>query len=296
MTEPRKERHTGGAEIRDFQATGLEVRSGAKGSDVIEISGYPIIYDEPYSVADNSGLPPFIEVMEPGVVAHLIGKTDTRFLFNHGGLPLARTTSGTLQLRDSATKLGMTAQLDARQQTAQDLAIAIERGDVNQMSVGMIVSADTWDKAQMHRQVRSLSELLDISAVTYPASPTTSIALAQRAQYLEQFARTLRPTDDLARELAELRFEGVRRDLAQMQRAKLSSAEKDSLPDESFAHIEPGGTLDASGRTIPRKLRHFPIHDKGHVVSALARAPQSPFGSKAMPAIIAAAKSFGIIH
>ena len=76
--------------------------------------------------------------------------------------------------------------------------------------------------------------------------------------------------------------------------ADLSSADINDLPDSAFAYIEPGGTKDSSGRTTPRSLRHFPIHDAAHVRNALARARQSPFGPKAMPAIRAAAKKFGI--
>jgi hypothetical protein len=76
--------------------------------------------------------------------------------------------------------------------------------------------------------------------------------------------------------------------------AALSSAAINDLPDSDFAYIEPGGTKDSGGRTTPRSLRHFPIHDAAHVRNALARAPQSPFGTKAMPAIRAAAKKFGI--
>lgn len=78
------------------------------------------------------------------------------------------------------------------------------------------------------------------------------------------------------------------------QRAALSTAAINDLPDSAFAYIEPGGEKDADGKTTPRKLRHFPIQDKAHVQNALSRAPQSPFGDKAMPAIKAAAKKFGI--
>ena len=78
------------------------------------------------------------------------------------------------------------------------------------------------------------------------------------------------------------------------QAAQMSSAAINDLPDSDFAYIEPGGKKDAEGRTTPRSLRHFPIHDEAHVRNALARAPQSPFGEKAMPAIRAAAKKFGI--
>ncbi len=76
--------------------------------------------------------------------------------------------------------------------------------------------------------------------------------------------------------------------------AELSSAEINDLPDSDFAFIEAGGSKDSEGKPTPRSLRHFPIHDAAHVRNALARAPQSPFGSKAMPAIRAAAKKFGV--
>ena len=76
--------------------------------------------------------------------------------------------------------------------------------------------------------------------------------------------------------------------------AQMSTQAINDLPDSAFAYIEPGGHKDSGGRTIPRSLRHFPIHDEAHVRNALARAPQSPFGEKALPKIRAAAKKFGI--
>lgn len=76
--------------------------------------------------------------------------------------------------------------------------------------------------------------------------------------------------------------------------AAMSSGAINDLPDSDFAYIEQGGKKDDSGKTTPRSLRHFPIHDEAHVRNALSRAPQSPFGDKAMPAIKAAAKKFDI--
>jgi HK97 family phage prohead protease len=77
-------------------------------------------------------------------------------------------------------------------------------------------------------------------------------------------------------------------------RAQMSASSINDLPDSAFAYIEPGGSKDESGKTVPRSKRHFPIHDAAHVRNALARAPQSPFGAKAMPKIKAAARRFGI--
>jgi hypothetical protein len=76
--------------------------------------------------------------------------------------------------------------------------------------------------------------------------------------------------------------------------AEMTGKAINDLDDSAFAYVEPGGKKDASGKTIPRSKRHFPIQDKAHVRNALARAPQSPFGDKAMPKIKAAAKKFGI--
>jgi hypothetical protein len=76
--------------------------------------------------------------------------------------------------------------------------------------------------------------------------------------------------------------------------AEMTDKAINDLPDDAFAHIEGGGVKDKSGKTVPRSLRHFPIHDAAHVRNALSRAPQSPFGDAAMPKILAAAKKFGV--
>lgn len=82
--------------------------------------------------------------------------------------------------------------------------------------------------------------------------------------------------------------------VATVQKAEVSTKGQNDLPDSAFAYIEPGGKKDADGKTTPRSLRHFPIMDAAHVRNALSRAPQSPFGDKAMPKIRSAATKFGI--
>jgi len=93
---------------------------------------------------------------------------------------------------------------------------------------------------------------------------------------------------------AEVKKETGRSSVTVTQRAEMTSASINDLPDSDFAYIEPGGTRDSSGRTVPRDKRHFPLHDADHVRNALSRAPQSPFGDKAMPKIREAAKKFGV--
>lgn len=79
-----------------------------------------------------------------------------------------------------------------------------------------------------------------------------------------------------------------------IERAPMTGAAMDDLPDSAFAYIQPGGSKDSSGKTTPRSLRHFPIHDAAHVRDALARCSSSPHCKQAMPKIMAAAKKFGI--
>jgi HK97 family phage prohead protease len=77
-------------------------------------------------------------------------------------------------------------------------------------------------------------------------------------------------------------------------RAPMDTADQNDLPDSAFAHIEPGGSKDASGKTVPRSLRHFPIHDKAHADDAAARIAQgAKFGKEALPKVKAAQAKFG---
>lgn len=76
--------------------------------------------------------------------------------------------------------------------------------------------------------------------------------------------------------------------------AQLTSAAINDLPDDVFGFIEPGGSKDSDGKTVPRSKRHFPLHDDAHIRNALARLSSSPFGPKARGKVVAAARKAGI--
>lgn len=69
--------------------------------------------------------------------------------------------------------------------------------------------------------------------------------------------------------------------------AEWTTAYINDLPDSSFAYIEPGGTKDREGKTLPRSLRHLPYRDSDgdddepHIRNALARLPQSDLSAGA---------------
>ena len=87
-------------------------------------------------------------------------------------------------------------------------------------------------------------------------------------------------------------------DKKKLKAAKMTSKQKNDLPDSDFAYIQPGGKKDSEGKTVPRSLRHLPINDAAHVRNALARLDQTDISAEAKKAALkkikAAAKKFGI--
>ena len=109
---------------------------------------------------------------------------DVRFLFNHKGMPLARTSNGTLEMEVREEGLYTRAVLSDTQQ-GRDLYKAIKRGDINQMSFAFTIERDAMDSDTNTRTVQEVKSLLDVSAVSYPAYPTTTLEARQRAAVQE---------------------------------------------------------------------------------------------------------------
>jgi len=158
----------------------------------VRLTGYASVTGVPYDeVSDFLGA--YAETIAPGAFTRAITEgQDVRLLVNHDGVPLARTRSGTLTLREitrpqddpqgrGQTGLWIDASIDtAASPLAQSAQSAVDRRDMDQMSFAFACSAtgQTWDKAYMNRTVTDL-DLYDVSVVTYPASPTTSAATDQ---------------------------------------------------------------------------------------------------------------------
>ena len=155
---------------------------------------------------------------------------------------------------------------------------------------------------------RRLTKILAESIALVPrgANPDALIAkqfvLAKRSQEAatmpdEIDAGTTSPLDGSvavtgeARTPEQIAIDETREALA---KAEMDTADVNDLPDSDFAYIEPGGSKDESGKTVPRSKRHFPIHDAAHVRNALARLSTSPFEAKARPKVEAAARRLGI--
>ena len=100
---------------------------------------------------------------------------DVRFLINHQGLPLARTSNGTMTIEKRDDGLYMRATL-ANTERGREIYQLIQRGDIDQMSFAAKVERDGWQPDENGvRVVSRVKSLHDLSAVTYGAYPTTSI-------------------------------------------------------------------------------------------------------------------------
>jgi HK97 family phage prohead protease len=155
-------------ERRTFTIKNVEARQAEDGT--MRLSGYAAVFN------DDSVPLPFIERIAPGAFRKTLTETpDVRLLINHEGLPLARTKNGTLQLQEDAVGLFMDAELPDTQ-AARDLHTLVQRGDVDQMSFAFRVIRQKWNEGRTERTLTELSLADgDVSVVTYPAYPTTTV-------------------------------------------------------------------------------------------------------------------------
>jgi len=142
---------------------------------VKRISGYAAVFDK---WSEDLGW--FREKIAPGAFADALKKSDTVALFNHdSNLVLGRTSNGTLRLKEDEVGLHMEVDLPDTQ-AANDLYKLVERGDIKQQSFGFIVEENEWRYGKNgeldERTITRVSDLFDVSPVTYPAYPDTSVA------------------------------------------------------------------------------------------------------------------------
>lgn len=142
---------------------------------VKRIAGYAAVFD---SWSENLGW--FREKIQRGAFADAIKNSDTVALFNHdSNIVLGRTSSGTLRLKEDDTGLHMEVDLPDTQ-AANDLYKLVERGDIHQQSFGFTVETNEWRYGENgepdERTIVKVKELFDVSPVTFPAYPDTSVA------------------------------------------------------------------------------------------------------------------------
>lgn len=151
------------------------------------IVGRPIVYNSPTDIGGA-----FEEVIERGALDKT-DLTDVRFLVNHdvSKIPLARsrknTENSTMQLIPDDDGLGIRVDLDIENNSeAKNLYSAIQRGDISGMSFmfGLKDGDDEWedlDTDYPKRHIRSISTVVEVSAVTFPAYEATTISARDKS-------------------------------------------------------------------------------------------------------------------
>lgn len=181
---------TEGSDGYEFRATcGLELQDRKK-AGLPMIRGVAVVYNQ-LSV-DLGGFRE--QIAADALETVLASKPDVRAFDEHDpSKRLGRTTSRTLRLVNESA--GLRVEIDPPDTEVGRAAVeSIRRGDIDGMSFAFRVApgGDEWLETQdgLIRTVREISELAEVSIVSWPAYPQT-VASTTRARVREFFSRAV---------------------------------------------------------------------------------------------------------
>jgi HK97 family phage prohead protease len=152
--------------------TKIEIRSD-DGNPVVR--GYAAVFN-----SESNDLGGFIELIDEEAFKDVLND-DVRALIDHESrYILGRTTSGTLRI--GTDERGLWYEYDSPNTSyANDLMESMKRGDITQSSFGFVIAkdGDEWERKgeTTYRTIKKIDRLFDVSPVTYPAYPDTSVAM-----------------------------------------------------------------------------------------------------------------------
>ena len=155
---------------REYRNMTFEVRQdGAEPSFLVE--GYASTF-EPYKLFELDGVPIF-EQIEPTAFDEA-DMTDVVYRIDHEGRVYARASAGTIKLDIDEHGLHHITDL-SRTSGAREHFEDIAAGNYPQMSFAFTVEEEHFDDANKTRIIDRIGKVFDISAVSFPANPTTEI-------------------------------------------------------------------------------------------------------------------------
>lgn len=163
-------------EIRGF-LTNFETR--AEGDDIGIVKGRPVVFDQ------ETDMGWYREIIDRHALDNA-DLRDIRLCLNHDTsfvYARSRNNNDNATMRVGVDDEGMyfEARLDLRSAKANDLFVAVSRGDMNQMSFMFVVSSDEWsdiDSDYPLRVIKEIRTVYEISVVTFPAYDGTSVQAA----------------------------------------------------------------------------------------------------------------------
>ena len=163
-----------------FGASGVEMRAKANGTGgtKFQFNGYATVYNHLFDMWDFWG-DEFAEQVAPGAGARtLANNCDVPFLVGHNdaGIPMARTKSGTMTLGEDSHGLWVDAPgLDGSLEQIRQLASAVERGDMDEMSMAFMAVRQEWSPDYMQRTITEYDlHKGDVSVVVFGANDGTA--------------------------------------------------------------------------------------------------------------------------
>lgn len=175
--------------IETRQVGKIELRNaGADGRPIL--AGYAAVFD-----SDSEDFGGWKERIAPGAFARdLADKKDIRALINHDtSRVIGRSSAGTLNLEE--TDSGLYVEISLPDTTeARDLLANVQAGNIDGMSFGFRARdaewaeserADDGKKKKYDYRILKDVELIEVSAVAFPAYPATSIAHRSYEQFLK---------------------------------------------------------------------------------------------------------------
>lgn len=157
----------------------MRARPNGTGGTLFRYHGYASTFQpDEFEMWDMWGEPYTEDVNPAACTRTLANKADVAFLIGHNdaGILMARTKSGTMHLGADSRGLEVDVpSMDGSREDVRALASAVERGDMDEMSMAFVVRQQEWS-ANFER--RTLLEIDlnrgDVSAVVFGANPGTS--------------------------------------------------------------------------------------------------------------------------
>ena len=199
---------------REYRNMTFEVRKdGDEPSFLVE--GYASTF-EPYKLVEIDGVD-YNERIAPNAVDET-DMTDVVYRIDPEGKVYARSSAGTIKLDIDEHGLHQVTDL-SRTRAGQEHFEEIAAGNYPQMSFAFTVGEDHYDADTRTRIIDRIDKVFDISAVSFPANPTTELhvrdyfngvieaekaAEAERLQAEEERRRDLERREELKQKIMEV--------------------------------------------------------------------------------------------
>jgi len=199
---------------REYRNMNYEVRKdGDEPSFLVE--GYASTF-EPYKLIEIDG-EDYNERIEPNAFDEA-DMSDVVYRVDHEGKVYARSSAGTVKLDIDENGLHQITDLSMTKAGREHFE-EIAAGNYPQMSFAFTVGEDHYDAETRTRIIDRIDKVFDISAVSFPANPTTELhvrdyfngvieaekaAEAERLRAEEERRRDLERREELARKIKEV--------------------------------------------------------------------------------------------